>query len=54
MGEPFEVFRLPEEYVALRESVRELTASRIAPHAAVFGVAPLALDAQADAFPAPK
>ena len=34
MGEPFEVFRLPEEYVALRESVRELTASRIAPHAA--------------------
>jgi alkylation response protein AidB-like acyl-CoA dehydrogenase len=34
MGEPFEVFRLPGEYVALRESVRELTEARIAPHAA--------------------
>jgi len=34
MGEPFEVFRLPDEYTHLRESVRDLTSSRIAPRAA--------------------
>jgi len=34
MGEPFELFRLSAEYVALRASVRDLTASRIAPRAA--------------------
>ncbi len=34
MGEPFELFRLSAEYVALRDSVRDLTASRIAPRAA--------------------
>ncbi|HEX7107390.1 MAG TPA: acyl-CoA dehydrogenase family protein [Acidothermaceae bacterium] len=34
MGERFEVFRLPDEYTSLRESVRALTASRVAPRAA--------------------
>ncbi len=34
MGEPFEVFRLPDEYTSLRDSVRDLTTNRIAPRAA--------------------
>jgi alkylation response protein AidB-like acyl-CoA dehydrogenase len=34
MGEPFQHFQLPEEYTHLRSSVRDLTASRIAPRAA--------------------
>lgn len=33
-GESFDVYRLPEEHVAIRDAVREVCTAKVAPHAA--------------------